>query len=535
MGLATQTIDYIFHTNNFKCTRVLDMPTEAIESIAMPGWKYPSDHFCIVADLVLKGEADDEKVEPNKLALKVQPQKHDKGPTLKKLEEALWHFYSRQFPRTLNQKNEQPPTTAPMYLEKFNKIYSRAEDLFKDNTIQTIMNSEQVTPDNYVAKCRLKERARCIRKLETHIPKYSDPTELNDIVADTIVTKDLADHTNCIAQLLEPFQKTQVVIGKVERGGKPVRYEVRVDRIKHVFCHEMLNRCVFPPNLEGTDGTVNRCYYDDKVIYSITYDGINGPAIKYERKIIMDDLIDEKSYAIYLKTRSQPLAMPNPDAQKLESLLATKNAEISEIKRQQETQGQENAKAQQAIVKLKAELTAVKRQKQQMVQSKPKAPRASPRSASGPLSDGGRRSSHSRKQRKGKLQYQTEKPINKTWCGYPTLVTTAKQHKLHCGDRVQTSQLKKATNSTAARKKEEWGIISDKRFTKNANPTIREAANKIEVRWDNGNGEPYESNANIMCIQRKGRRRMAQREFSNRRDSPVMVRLLEEIIAAQDN
>merc|ERR1711964_952273 len=213
------------------------------------------------------------------------------------------------------------------------------------------------------------------------------------------------------------------------------------------------------------------------------------------------------------------------DAQKLESLLATKNAEITEIKRQQETQGQENAKAQQAIVKLKAELTAVKRQKQQMVQSKPKAPRASPRSASGPLSDGGRRSSHSRKQRKGKLQYQTEKPINKTWLGYPTLVTTAKQHKLHCGDRVQTSQSKK----------EEWGIISDKRFTKNANPTIREAANKIEVRWDNGNGEPYESNANIMCIQRKGRRRMAQREFSNRRDSPVMVRLLEEIIAAQDN
>merc|ERR1711964_436281 len=30
------------------------------------------------------------------------------------------------------------------------------------------------------------------------------------------------------------------------------------------------------------------------------------------------------------------------------------------------------------------------------------------------------------------------------------------------------------------------------------------------------------------------RRRMAQREFSSRRDSPVMVRLLEEIIAAQD-
>jgi len=33
---------------------------------------------------------------------------------------------------------------------------------------------------------------------------------------------------------------------------------------------------------------------------------------------------------------------------------------------------------------------------------------------------------------------------------------------------------------------------------------------------------------------RKTRRRMAQREFSSRRDSPVMTRLLEEIIAAQD-
>merc|ERR1711964_469671 len=31
------------------------------------------------------------------------------------------------------------------------------------------------------------------------------------------------------------------------------------------------------------------------------------------------------------------------------------------------------------------------------------------------------------------------------------------------------------------------------------------------------------------------RRRMAQREFSNRRDSPVMVRLLQQIIAAQDD
>jgi len=34
---------------------------------------------------------------------------------------------------------------------------------------------------------------------------------------------------------------------------------------------------------------------------------------------------------------------------------------------------------------------------------------------------------------------------------------------------------------------------------------------------------------------RKERRRMAQREFSKRRDSPVMTRLLEEIIDAQDD
>merc|ERR1711964_956695 len=38
--------------------------------------------------------------------------------------------------------------------------------------------------------------------------------------------------------------------------------------------------------------------------------------------------------------------------------------------------------------------------------------------------------------------------------------------------------------------------------------------------------------SSIRVVER--RRRMAQREFSSRRDSPVMVRLLEQIIAAQD-
>merc|ERR1711964_184478 len=39
----------------------------------------------------------------------------------------------------------------------------------------------------------------------------------------------------------------------------------------------------------------------------------------------------------------------------------------------------------------------------------------------------------------------------------------------------------------------------------------------------------------LVIAHTKKRRRMAQREFSNRRDSPVMVRLLEQIIDAQDD
>merc|ERR1711964_146170 len=58
-GKTTQTIDYIFYTaNHFECTRVLDMPPlDTIEPLLlMPGWKYPSDHFMICADLKFTGK-----------------------------------------------------------------------------------------------------------------------------------------------------------------------------------------------------------------------------------------------------------------------------------------------------------------------------------------------------------------------------------------------------------------------------------------------------------------------------------------------
>jgi len=64
------------------------------------------------------------------------------------------------------------------------------------------------------------------------------------------------------------------------------------------------------------------------------------------------------------------------------------------------------------------------------------------------------------------------------------------------------------------------------------------------VQWNGHNGQkgqPHKgwmtSQCKISVYANKGgrRRRMAQREFSNRRDSPVMVRLLQEIIDAQDD
>jgi len=50
-GKTKQTIDYIFYTEEFECSRVLNITKEKIEPVHMPGWKYPSDHFCIAADL----------------------------------------------------------------------------------------------------------------------------------------------------------------------------------------------------------------------------------------------------------------------------------------------------------------------------------------------------------------------------------------------------------------------------------------------------------------------------------------------------
>jgi len=58
-GITNQTIDYIFYTSkDFECSRVLDMPKENIEPLFMPGWKYPSDHFCIAADLTFNKPAN---------------------------------------------------------------------------------------------------------------------------------------------------------------------------------------------------------------------------------------------------------------------------------------------------------------------------------------------------------------------------------------------------------------------------------------------------------------------------------------------
>merc|ERR1711964_216826 len=52
-GKTAETIDYIFYTNEFECSRVLGITKDPIEHVRMPGWRYPSDHFSIVADLKL--------------------------------------------------------------------------------------------------------------------------------------------------------------------------------------------------------------------------------------------------------------------------------------------------------------------------------------------------------------------------------------------------------------------------------------------------------------------------------------------------
>merc|ERR1712098_338888 len=48
-----ETIDFIFYSgDDWKCSGVLKIPTEGkLETLLLPGWKYPSGHFCIAADL----------------------------------------------------------------------------------------------------------------------------------------------------------------------------------------------------------------------------------------------------------------------------------------------------------------------------------------------------------------------------------------------------------------------------------------------------------------------------------------------------
>merc|ERR1711964_141030 len=55
-GKTAQTIDYIFYTpKDFEISRVLGMPPKKdLEEFRMPGWRYPSDHFYVSADLVFR-------------------------------------------------------------------------------------------------------------------------------------------------------------------------------------------------------------------------------------------------------------------------------------------------------------------------------------------------------------------------------------------------------------------------------------------------------------------------------------------------
>lgn len=53
IGVTRQTIDYIWYTPKIKCSRVLAITKDEIEPLHMPGWRYPSDHFFIGADLAI--------------------------------------------------------------------------------------------------------------------------------------------------------------------------------------------------------------------------------------------------------------------------------------------------------------------------------------------------------------------------------------------------------------------------------------------------------------------------------------------------
>lgn len=72
-----QAIDFIFHSNQWKCTHTLSV-IELLKLCAdfgLPNWKYPSDHFMIMADLVLTNrlsEADTQLRNTTKLGLNLR-------------------------------------------------------------------------------------------------------------------------------------------------------------------------------------------------------------------------------------------------------------------------------------------------------------------------------------------------------------------------------------------------------------------------------------------------------------------------------
>jgi len=97
--------------------------------------------------------------------------------------------------------------------------------------------------------------------------------------------------------------------------------------------------------------------------------------------------------------------------------------------------------------------------------------------------------------------------------------------ELKKGDRVQAGPRQSKTSWCAkVREGGEWGTIRDIQ------------GDKVRVLWEGKKHEDW-SNCEIMAYRDPSwptRRRMATREHSKRRDSPVMLRLLEKIIAAQD-
>merc|ERR1711964_527871 len=49
-----ETIDFIFYTKEIECSRILEITNDDLEDCRIVGWRYPSDHFCIAADLTFK-------------------------------------------------------------------------------------------------------------------------------------------------------------------------------------------------------------------------------------------------------------------------------------------------------------------------------------------------------------------------------------------------------------------------------------------------------------------------------------------------